>query len=85
LSRVFAAGEIVLLLLGWGIAQRPYLVYPILTLERAAAPPATIGFMLATLPVGAVLLVPSLWFLFRVFKAPGPRDRGVSAEASRSS
>jgi cytochrome bd ubiquinol oxidase subunit II len=68
LSRIFAAGEVVLLLLGWGLAQRPYLVYPDITFQQAAAPAPTIAFMLATFPFGAVLLVPSLWFLFHVFK-----------------
>jgi cytochrome bd ubiquinol oxidase subunit II len=67
-GRIFAAGEIVLLLLGWGLAQRPYFIYPDMTFQRAAAPAPTIAFMLATLPVGAALLVPSLWLLFRVFK-----------------
>jgi cytochrome d ubiquinol oxidase subunit II len=69
-SWVFAAGEIVLLLLGWGLAQYPYLVYPDITFRRAAAPAETVAFMLATVPLGATLLVPSLWLLFRVFKAP---------------
>jgi cytochrome d ubiquinol oxidase subunit II len=68
LSRLFAAGEIVLLLLGWGLAQRPYLVYPDMTFQRAAAPAPTIAFMLATLPFGALFLIPSLWLLFHVFK-----------------
>ncbi len=68
LSRLFAAGEIVLLLLGWGLAQRPYLVYPDMTFQRAAAPAPTIAFMLATLPFAALLLIPSLWLLFHVFK-----------------
>ena len=53
LSRVFAAGEIVLLLLGWGLAHQPYLVYPDITLQQAAAPAPTIAFLLATLPFGA--------------------------------
>ncbi|HEX2972176.1 MAG TPA: cytochrome d ubiquinol oxidase subunit II [Tepidisphaeraceae bacterium] len=70
LSRVFAAGEIVLLLAGWGLAQQPYMLYPSLTLTQAAGPAATIKFLLATLPVGAILLVPSLWYLFKVFKTP---------------
>jgi cytochrome bd ubiquinol oxidase subunit II len=69
LSRVFAVGEIVLLLLGWGLAQQPYLVYPDITLQEAAAPTPTIAFMVATLPFGALLLIPSLWLLFHVFKA----------------
>jgi cytochrome d ubiquinol oxidase subunit II len=70
LSRVFAAGEIALLLLGWGLAQHPYLVYPDITLRDAAAPAPTIAFLLATLPIGGLLLVPSLWLLYRVFKTP---------------
>jgi cytochrome bd ubiquinol oxidase subunit II len=74
LSRIFAAGEIVLLLLGWGIAQLPYLVYPDITLERAAAPRATIAFVLATLPFGALVLGPSLWLLMKVFKDLPDRD-----------
>lgn len=72
LSRVFAAGEITLLLLGWGLAQQPYLIYPDVTLSAAAAPRATIAFLLATLPLGALLLVPSLWFLLRTFKSRLP-------------
>ncbi len=70
LSRVFAAGEIVLLLLGWGLAHRPYLVYPDMPLARAAAPAPTLRFMLLTLPFGMALLVPSLWLMFKVFKSP---------------
>ena len=69
LSRVFAAGEIGLLLLGWGLAQYPYLVYPDLPLASVAAPVATLRFMVLSLPVGAVFIVPSLWMLFRVFKS----------------
>lgn len=71
LSRIFAVGEIVLLLLGWGLAQRPYLVYPDITFQYAAAPAATIAFVLTAIPFGAIVLVPSLWLLFAVFKA-GP-------------
>jgi cytochrome bd ubiquinol oxidase subunit II len=71
LSRLFAAGQIVLLLLGWGLAQRPYLIYPDVTLHSAAAPRSTIAFLLASLPFGALLVGPSLWMLIRVFKSPG--------------
>jgi cytochrome bd ubiquinol oxidase subunit II len=81
LSRVFAAGEIVLLLLGWGLAQQPFLVYPSLTLVDAAAPAATIRFMLWSLPVGALVLAPSLWYLFKVFKSQaGGFTAGQGAE-----
>jgi cytochrome d ubiquinol oxidase subunit II len=50
------------------LAQFPYLIYPDVTISNAAAPPATLRFFLLTLPIGAAILLPSLWFLFRVFK-----------------
>lgn len=71
-SRLFAAGEIVLLLVGWGIAHQPYLIYPDVTLTAAAAPSTTLKFVLSTLPIGALALVPSLWLLFKVFKSDLP-------------
>lgn len=74
LSRVFAAGEIIVLLLGWGLAQLPYLIYPDMTFMRAAAPRATIAFVLATLPFGALLIGPSLWLLMKVFKESPSRE-----------
>ena len=63
-----AAGEISLLLIGWGLAKEPYLAYPGLKLVDVAAPPGTIRFLLASLPAGAILLIPALWCLFSVFK-----------------
>ncbi len=69
LSRAFAAGEIGLLILGWGLAQYPYLVYPDLSLYSTAAPVATLRFVVLSLPVGGLFIVPSLWVLLRVFKS----------------
>jgi len=69
LSRLFAAAEICMLILGWGLAQHPFLVYPDLTFAATAAPRATLYFLVLTLPVGALLLLPSLFYLFRVFKS----------------
>jgi cytochrome d ubiquinol oxidase subunit II len=68
-ARVAAVVQVALLLTGWGLAQYPHLIYPDLTLTTAAAPRATLRFVLYTLPVGAALLVPSLWMLFSVFKS----------------
>ncbi len=67
-ARVSAIAQVTLLLLGWGLAQYPYIVYPSITLFSAAAPPSTLRFLLGSLPFGAALLGPSLWLLFRVFK-----------------
>jgi cytochrome bd ubiquinol oxidase subunit II len=52
--------------------QYPHLIYPDVTLQDAAGPPATLRFLLWTLVPGAMLLVPSLGLLFRVFKGQNP-------------
>src|SRR5262249_12836126 len=67
-SCISAAGQVVILLVGWGIAHRDYLVYPDVPLTSAAAPPATLRFILWNLPVGLAFVLPSLWLLFRTFK-----------------
>jgi cytochrome bd ubiquinol oxidase subunit II len=72
IARVIAAGQVVLLLAGWALAQWPYLIYPDLTLHDAAAPQATLRALLITLPFGLGLVLPSLWFLFAVFKGRNP-------------
>jgi hypothetical protein len=43
-------------------------------LDRVAAPAATLRFVVLSLPVGGLLLVPSLWLLFAIFKT-GPQGR----------
>ena len=45
---------------------------PGVTLHDAAAPHATLRFVLYALPVGLAFLVPSLWLLFRVFMGTLP-------------
>jgi cytochrome bd ubiquinol oxidase subunit II len=67
-ARLFGAAQVVALLLGWGVAQWPYLIYPEVTVTAAAAPRSTLALTAASLPLGAAVLVPSLWFLFAVFK-----------------
>ncbi len=75
LARVLGGAQVTVLLLGWAVAQWPYLVYPAYTITEAAAPRATLLAAAVTLPFGLGVLIPSLWFLFAVFKR-GPDDRG---------
>lgn len=72
LARYTAVAEVILLLVGWALAQYPFLVAPDLTFENSAATPAMLRAALITYGLGAVVLVPSLWLLFRVFKADLP-------------
>ena len=72
LARLLAGAQVTLLLAGWGVAQHPYLIAPDLTLAASAAPRPTLVLTAMTLPLGAAALIPSLWYLFRVFKGRNP-------------
>jgi cytochrome d ubiquinol oxidase subunit II len=68
LARVAAAGEVTLILVGWSLAQYPNLVTPDVTIANARAPEATLRLLILALAAGALVLLPSLVFLFRLFK-----------------
>ncbi len=68
-ARVAAAAQVVGIVWGWALAQYPLILPPALTIHAAAAPPITLRLITIALGVGAVVLLPSLWYLFRVFKS----------------
>lgn len=69
LARVAAGAQVIGILWGWALAQYPYIVPPELTITSAAAPAVTLKLVGIALAVGAVVLLPSLAYLFRVFKS----------------
>ena len=75
IARVAVVGQVVLVLWAWALGQWPYLVPPDLTIAATAAPPGTLTGMLIVITLGGLLLIPSLWLLFRVFKARNPQAR----------
>lgn len=77
LARLAAGLQAALVLWGWAFAQYPYLVPPDLDIAVAAAPAVTLRLVLLGTAGGMVVLVPSLWYLLRVFKAhPGGQADG---------
>lgn len=72
IARVAAAAQVTLVLWGWGFAQYPYLLPPDLTIARAAAPRVTLELALIAVTAGGIVLLPSLYYLFKIFK--GGRD-----------
>jgi len=68
LARLAAAAQVSFILWGWALGQYPAILPPDLTIAATAAPPATLGAVLVLLVVGAMVLVPALAYLFRVFK-----------------
>jgi cytochrome d ubiquinol oxidase subunit II len=69
-ARVAAALAVTAVIWGWAAGQYPDLLVGRLTIAQAAAGRPTLQAMLAVLVVGALLLVPSLMFLFSVFQGP---------------
>jgi cytochrome d ubiquinol oxidase subunit II len=67
-ARSLAIVQVALVVCGWGFAQFPALVVPDVTLANAAAPPNVLRAVLWVLAAGAVVLFPSLAYLFRMFK-----------------
>ena len=70
-ARVAAAAQVSLILWGWVLAQYPYIVPDTLTIRAAAAPSVTLTLLLIGLGGGALILIPSLRYLFRTFRAEG--------------
>jgi cytochrome d ubiquinol oxidase subunit II len=68
--RITAALAVGTLLWGWAVGQYPYLLEPDVTIAEGAATPAVLSATLTVLGIGALVLVPSLWWLFSLFQRP---------------
>ncbi|AKU91439.1 cytochrome d ubiquinol oxidase subunit II [Vulgatibacter incomptus] len=68
LARILAAAEAAIVVAGWGFAHQPFLIAPDVTIANAAAPVATLRLLVIVLAAGVVILFPSLYWLYRVFK-----------------
>ena len=72
LARIAAIGQVAVILIGWSVAQYPNLVTPDVTVTNDAAPRVTLRLLVLALGTGAIVLLPSLAFLFYIFKVRGP-------------
>lgn len=74
--RVTAGLAAATVLWAWAAAQYPHLLPPATTVSGAAADPAVLHATVGAVLVGSAILVPSLWWLFRLFQAGerAPRD-----------
>jgi len=73
LARIAAVAQVTFILVGWGLAQFPHLVTPDVTLQNAAAPESTLKLLLLALGAGAIVLLPSLIYLFQIFRGQEER------------
>ena len=65
-ARASSAVAVAAIVVGWALAQDPYLLPPELTLEEGAASDATLTALVLAVGVGFLILVPSLWYLYRL-------------------
>ncbi|HKP97452.1 MAG TPA: cytochrome d ubiquinol oxidase subunit II [Fibrobacteria bacterium] len=76
IARILAGGQVALILAAWFAVQFPILVKlknaPDLTFFNSHAPEATLYQLNLALTFGAALILPALYFLFRVFKSESP-------------
>ncbi len=68
LARLLVPIQVILIILGWGLAQFPYLVAPNLTFSNTAAPDSVLRPVLIVIVIGGIMLVPAFWYLYAVFK-----------------
>jgi cytochrome d ubiquinol oxidase subunit II len=64
LMRPLAAGAVVAVVWGWGVAQFPYLLPTSLRIDQAAAPGPTLVAVFVVFAAAAVLVLPSLALLY---------------------
>lgn len=72
LARILVVAETAFLLGSWGLSQYPYIIPPHITIANAANDPNVILTLLIAIGVGLMILLPSLYYLFSVFKLPHP-------------
>jgi cytochrome d ubiquinol oxidase subunit II len=72
LARVLMIAEAAFMLGAWGLAQFPYIIPPHATIDNSSSDPTVISILLVCIAVGMIILIPSLYYLFAVFKLPYP-------------
>ncbi|MFJ9342300.1 cytochrome d ubiquinol oxidase subunit II [Streptomyces sp. NPDC101733] len=65
-ARITAVGSVALVVVAWGLAQRPYLIPTSLTVEQAAGASTTLRWLLLVTVVAIVLVGPPLVLLYRL-------------------
>jgi cytochrome d ubiquinol oxidase subunit II len=79
-ARIFSALAVSAILIGWAVAQYPYVLPPELTIEAAAGGRATLTAMLVSLVVGSFILVPALVYMYALFQRGHPDMTHASSE-----
>lgn len=85
LARALSGLAVTAILVGWAIAQYPYVLPPELTIEAAARGRATLVAVLVALVVGGLIVVPALVYLYSLFQRAQPEPVPTPASAPPTS
>lgn len=78
LARGFAALAVVTVLWGWGAGQYPYLLVDVATVDAYAAPEPVLRALLIAFAAAAVLVIPSLLWLYSLTERDALGESGAS-------
>jgi cytochrome bd-type quinol oxidase subunit 2 len=67
-ARIASASAVAAILVGWAVAQFPYILPPTVTIADAARGEATLVATLVTLVLGSLVLIPALVYLYALFQ-----------------
>jgi cytochrome d ubiquinol oxidase subunit II len=67
-ARAASGLAVTAILVGWAVAQYPYVLVPDVTIEEAAGGRSTLTAMLVALVAGGAILLPALVYLYSLFQ-----------------
>jgi cytochrome bd ubiquinol oxidase subunit II len=79
-ARVLAILAVASIIIGWGVAQWPYLLPESLTFSAAAAPSGTLAAILVVVVLAAIIVVPGFALLFVLHEKDLLPEEGVDKE-----
>jgi cytochrome bd ubiquinol oxidase subunit II len=79
-ARILVVCQVLLLILGWGMAQFPHLIAPDLTFESAAASQNVLQRVLIFLGVSLLFLIPAFGYIYREYKWRKVENTGDQSE-----
>ena len=83
-ARLPAAGAVVAIVVGWGVGQYPWMLVDEVTIDQAAAPPATLWALLVAFAGAALLVVPALIWMLLLTDEGRLEQRGELDDSSQA-
>jgi cytochrome d ubiquinol oxidase subunit II len=82
-ARVLAVAAVAGLILSWGVAQWPYLLPEMLTVQEAAAPTGSLAALVVAVVLALVIVLPGFLILFALVQHQMLPDEGVEDVGDR--